>query len=79
MKMELYLALTDFAVTSSTGDGQLFRALKPLVQRKDDEEAEWSSQKGPQRGTRWRTRQQPPAPQWKYNAGYPWDIETQTY
>lgn len=49
VKMELYLALTDLAVTSSTGDGQLFRALKPLVQRKGDEEAEWSSQKGPKR------------------------------
>ena len=51
--------------TPRSTDDQLLGALRKLVAKKDDD-AEWSSMSGPQRGVRWRGGAPPAPPVWRY-------------
>ena len=46
----------------------MLRALKELVQRKDDgSTTSWNSRKGPEKGIRWKTGTMPTVPVWRYD------------
>ena len=55
---------------SQTGrEDPLLAALRSLVQqRTSNEDDDWNLRKGPERGIRWRTGQNPPPPTWKYDS-----------
>ena len=56
------------SVSQQTDNDRLLAALRKLIQtRASGDDDDWNPRKGPERGIRWRTGQQPAAPQWKYD------------
>ena len=56
------------SVSQQTDNDRLLAALRKLIQtRSSGDDDDWNPRKGPERGIRWRTGQQPAAPQWKYD------------
>ena len=51
---------------SQVRDEPLLAALKRLVHQRSNDDDDWNSRKGPEKGIRWRTGQHPPPPSWKY-------------
>ena len=55
------------AMSSNADQDRLLDALRRLVTSKKQDDDDWSSQAGPQKGVRWRGGAVPQPPQWRYD------------
>ena len=61
--------LSEASPSGQSHPDPLLKALRQLVQSRDNADDDWNSQKGPSRGVRWKTGAYPTPPTWKYEAG----------
>ena len=61
-------AVSQLAPPQRQNSDALLTALQNLVRQRTNDDDDWNSRKGPERGIRWRTGQHPPPPQWRYDS-----------